>query len=106
MHKHKTMKFDVVGERPVTNYIPKSGEQTKKSRKLHRLKTQPMVSEASRKQNGAIPQDSGEDCSEDLSLEKISLKIEGKADRTPYVYKFIKDKSLEKIIANHKRHRQ
>ena len=53
MHKHKTMKFDVVGERPVTNYFPKSAEETKKSTKLHRLKTQPMVSEASRKQNGA-----------------------------------------------------
>ena len=53
MHKHMTMKFDVVGERPVTNYIPKSGEQTKKGRKLHRLETQPMVSEPSRKQNGA-----------------------------------------------------
>ena len=32
VHEHKTMKFDVVGERPVTNYIPTSGEQTKKSR--------------------------------------------------------------------------
>ena len=34
------------------------------------------------------------------------LKIEGKADRTAKVYKFIKYKSLEKITANHKRHRQ
>ena len=35
-HKHKTIKFDVVGERPAMEYI-KSAEQTKKSRKTASL---------------------------------------------------------------------
>ena len=33
VHKHKTTKFDVVGERPASNSITKSTEQTKKSGK-------------------------------------------------------------------------
>ena len=33
MHKHTTIKFDVVGERPASNSISKSTEQTEKSGK-------------------------------------------------------------------------
>lgn len=34
VHKHKTRTFDAVGERPHTQSISKSAQQTKKSRKL------------------------------------------------------------------------
>ena len=36
LHKHKTIKFDVVGERPATKYtsIPESAEKTKKKGKI------------------------------------------------------------------------
>ena len=35
LHKHKNIKFDVVGERPATKYsIPESAERTKKKGKI------------------------------------------------------------------------
>ena len=34
VHKHKTEKIDVVGEKPATKSVSRSVEQTKKSRKI------------------------------------------------------------------------
>ena len=49
VHKHKTMKFDVVVERPVTdNVYPNQLNRLKRVEKLHPLKSQPMFSEAPR----------------------------------------------------------
>ena len=51
MHKHKTMKFDVVVERPVTdNVYPNHLNRLKRVEKLHPLKSQPMFSEAPRRE--------------------------------------------------------
>ena len=50
-HKHKTMKFDVVVERPVTdNVYPNQLNRLKSAKKLHPLKSQPMFSEAPRRE--------------------------------------------------------
>ena len=38
VHKHKTEKIDVVGEKPATKSVSRSVEQTKKSRKISLLK--------------------------------------------------------------------
>ena len=49
VHKHKTMKFDVVVERPVTDKVyPNQLNRLKSAEKLHPLmiKSQPMISEA------------------------------------------------------------
>ena len=45
-YKNKTIKFDVVGERPATMHIQIGCLQNKRVEKLHRLKSQPMFSEA------------------------------------------------------------
>ena len=46
-YKNKTIKFDVVGERPATIHIQIGCLQNKRVEKLHRLKSQPMFSDAS-----------------------------------------------------------
>lgn len=47
VHKQKTMKFHVVGERPITNNVyPNQLNRLKTAEKLHGLKSQPMLSEA------------------------------------------------------------
>ena len=47
VHKHNTIKFDVVGERPATKYYPNQLKRLKRVEKLHRLKLQSIFSEAS-----------------------------------------------------------
>ena len=48
-YKNKTIKFDVVGERPATMHIQIGCLQNKRVEKLHRLNSQPMFSEASKR---------------------------------------------------------
>ena len=48
-YKKKTIKFDVVGERPATMHIQIGCLQNKRVEKLHRLKSQPMFLEASKR---------------------------------------------------------
>ena len=47
LHKHKTLKFDVVGERPATKYIEISWTDEKEWKNYIALKSQPIFSEAS-----------------------------------------------------------
>lgn len=46
MYKHKTVKFDVLGERPATNDYPNQLNRPRRVEKLHRLKPQSIFSEA------------------------------------------------------------
>ena len=46
MYKHKTVKFDVVGERPATNDYPNQLNILRRVEKLHRMKPQSIFSEA------------------------------------------------------------
>ena len=59
LHKHKTVKFDVVGEQPATKYYPDQLNRLKRVEKLlcRRLKYQPMFSEASQSESGREPFD-------------------------------------------------
>ena len=47
VHKLKAVKFDLVGEQLATRYFPNQLNRLKRVEKLHRLKTQPIFSEAS-----------------------------------------------------------
>ena len=51
-YKNKTIKFDVVGERPATMHIQIGCLQNKRVEKLHRLKSQPMFRKLP---NGSLP---------------------------------------------------
>ena len=46
VYKHKTVKFDVVGERPATNDYSNQLNRLRRVEKLHRLKPQSIFSEA------------------------------------------------------------
>ena len=46
VYKQKTVKFDVVGERPATNDYPNQLNRLRRVEKLHRLKPQSIFSEA------------------------------------------------------------
>ena len=47
VHKLKAVKFDLVGEQLATRYFPNQLNRLKRVEKFHRLKTQPIFSEAS-----------------------------------------------------------
>jgi len=47
VHKHNTIKFDVVGEQPATKYYPNQLNRLRRVEKLHRLKLRSIFSEAS-----------------------------------------------------------